>query len=403
MYINRYCRHFLTYGLSLGLVSIWLSCQVPTSKKPTNDTIATQQGVATVETAPTAAAIDTAIQRAFRYLAASQLEDGSWAHYTSKTKDMQVLSEVQHPHIFSTLKILLSLKNTSFEKTSIFEKGIDFIVAEKDTAYNLWSFEGRTYFYSNNPDIARIYQLKEMLKIEPDIDDSSIGLYLTSSRIGLKKEDLEAVKAIYDANKSNNMYRSFLSVYGKKAFKQQYSYANSPSLGANLMALGFLSYYKLDTRTLENAIHAYISQKNYLDIPDYYRFLPVLAQLAAESYDMGALSAMAYVRQFIQQWEDTNPIVDRLLYTELAGYIRAKSLVFQQQKQDMTAVMPYITALLKQQHANGGWIGHAYYEGGYHPEYPEAQRNLFFEYFGSDAETTAFALKALYTYRQLLP
>lgn len=389
MYINRYCRHFLTYGLSLGLVSIWLSCQVPTSKPPNDDTTATPQGVATVETAPTAAAIDTAIQRAFRYLAASQLEDGSWVYYSSLNESFTSIYRPQ-PRLTGTIKITLCLQNSPFNTHLAVKKAVQYIADAKENDSYTWSWDTKRHDWYNT---LKYYNCLQ----EPDIDNTVLGAMTTAGYFKLGQKEYIAIKKTIDAYKEKGMYKTFMAgKYGSKACG--YYYGNDAiSLGLNLDVLGFLDKNQLNSQPLLQSIQQYIAQPRYWEIEPYDKSLFILIDTAADAIAQGSEGAKITLPMLWNSLNHTVPIQLTAMYNiDLAGYLHGGSrLYLLQNTPSKGGLAKAATELLHRQQNNGSWQASRRFLGAV---YPDGKK----EYFGAEAETTAFALKALLCYQSLL-
>ncbi len=349
--------------------------------------------------------IKIAVEKAFAYLQKAQEQDGSWPYFSGKDRALGKRYSRPQPRLGGNIKTLLNLKNTPYEQSDLFRKGLAYVTSLKEDTAHFWAYDGKHHEYSNyHVKINEILTGKpldpnNLPLLEPDTDATSTALILLGEQMELSKRDYESIKQVYDKYLHQGLYRTFLDDYYGERGWWYYDYDRLPSIGVNVVILGFFEKYDLPYRDLMAGIDQYLTNKQYFKRPDYYTSLPILASMALDNVEEGALQSKKYVKRFLRDYERLGMEVGMLVNTELAAYIRAKVYVCQEEGGDCSVVLrEAVKELLDRQNREGYWKAAGAYEAGYFPQL-KGKEYKHHEYYGSEAETTAYAIKALWTYR----
>lgn len=354
--------------------------------------------------------INSSIEAAFNYLKTTQEKDGSWPYYSAKDRAFTKQFSLEQPRIGGNMKLCMALLNTDFAQTATFEKGLNYILDNKQEEAHLWAYDGKKHEYSKDRVKANEVLTGEPLDyenlplLEPDTDGTSVALILLGEKMKLTEKDYQTSKALYDAYlDENGLYKTFLdNYYGEQGWRV-YDYATKPSIGVNLTILGFFDKYKLPSSNLVKAFNQYLTDKNYWKKPDYYTSLPILANMATDNVELGSSQSFVYLERFLTDYEANFKFKNwpKQVTTELAAYIRAKSFWCIKKKEKGALLADAVAELRKRQTVKGGWKAAGMYEAGYFPDV-KGHEWQHHEFYGSPAETTAMSIKALWTYRQML-
>ncbi len=344
--------------------------------------------------------IDSSINAGINYLKKKQKFFGYWDSFFCKDKGFN--KERHHaPPIFPTIVILSNLKESSFDEL-FFKKGLLYILKVKEESLFLWSVFGNVkhqHQYYNEV-------FKPNCFVDPDIQTTVLAIKLLKTFVSFNKDKFNEELLLFEKQKNNiGLYSSYLTNYYKENSCTDYDYRNAPSLGVNLDLLYFFDENNIDMSQLSSAIFAEVDDSSFWASAIYWKSLPVLSLFAANASESGSEIAYSLCKRFIEDFEtscDSFCIIS-LNDVELASYIKATITV---QKVDNTNrldrfLFVLVRELLKRQNEDGSWKAEALYEAGYMQDNKtDEERSESFGYFGSEAETTAIAINALYSFKK---
>jgi hypothetical protein len=358
--------------------------------------------------------LDEFVDKAGAYLAATQESDGSWPYFHAKTSAFT--DPEPHARLFGTMVTLMNLTHTSFEASSSFERGAEFVKRRMTPGF-VWSFYEPGTFGDSS-------------WTEPDADTTALALTLLSGRVDVPPGDLKKVRALYDRNRSDRgLYRTyFAGFHGAKGFVPD---PKALSLGVNLNVLAFFGKYEQPRATLLQGLREATQGERYWEKTPFYRTLPVLAWLASNAVEHGAPEAGELMRRFLADFaasEGSKPDFAEAMNTvDLASLVKARSHACLLERTPCRELDMSVFQLARRRRADGSWEAAPLYTYQFNPVSFEAflERRQFADrrpkggydydveralaapgtitYFdGSPAETTSFALKALSFYRELV-
>jgi len=321
------------------------------------------------------------IERASSFLERTQRADGSWVSY--KARDSLFSEPEEQPSIYPSMIILMALKGTGYSD-GVMAKQCRHYIKINMLDNHLWSLDGKghdfTYKYDRYPCL-----------VEPDSDTTAVGWLLTGN--SLDKEMLPSIAKIYDKYRADDgAFKSYFLglMYGERSCPADYD--NSPSLGSNINILAFFSAFGIETENLLRGIEKMTAEERYWERAVYYKKLPYLAYLASNAAECGTESARSLMETFLRDFEATDAYKTPAEWEtlQLAAYIKARSHLCAISKESPHHLVPLVRELMQRQREDGGFPASPVYEAGY---------GL---YFGSSAETTAIALKAINDVKTLL-
>jgi hypothetical protein len=358
--------------------------------------------------------LDEFVDKAGAYLASAQEADGSWPYFHAKTPTLQ--DPEPHARLFGTAITLMNLTHTSFEASSSFERGADYVKRRMTPGY-VWSFYEPGAFGD-----ASVF--------EPDADTTAVALTVLAGRLTIPPAEMKNLRAVFDRQRTaSGLYRIYFAGFNReKGFVPD---VNVPSIGVNLNVLGFLGKYEQPRASLVQGLRAATEGENYWETTPFYRSLPVLAWLASNAVEHGAPEAGELMRRFLADFAThgaaSPDFAEKLPTLELAAYVKARSHACLLERSPCRELDPSVFQLARRRKADGSWDATPFYSYETNPVAMEAflQRRDFADrrkgggydynvkralaspgtvtYFdGSAAETTSFALKALSFYRELV-
>ncbi len=368
--------------------------------------------------------LDAYVEEAGAFLASTQAEDGSWDYFHSRSPDFA--EPEPHAHLFGTAMVLMNLSHTGFEASQTFARGSQYVKGRMGPRHTWSLYEpgrfGRDHLF------------------EPDSDDTAVALMVLAGRQPISREEAADVRALFDEHRApGGLYRTYFDgFHGEKGFVPD---PNPPSLGVNLNVLGFFGRYELERAGLMESLREAMKQERYWEKSPFYHSLPVLACLASNAVEHGAVDGkellVAILTDCAAQYpggaagaatsETSSVDATKLHNLELAALVKARSHLCLLDAQPCRDLDPLVRELAQRRIVDGSWdpgplydyeVNHdalkAFVEGkgfavrrerggvGYDVERALASPGTARYYDGSRAETTSFALKALVFYRELL-
>ena len=358
--------------------------------------------------------LDVYIDKAGGYLASAQSDDGSWPYFHSLTPDFS--KPEPHANLFGTVITLMNLTHTSFEASTTFKRGTDFVRGRMTEGF-VWSL------YEPG-------QFSDRAWAEPDADDTAVALTVLSGHLPIKPPELRKVRAVFDRYRTGDgLYLTYFDgFHGAKGFVLD---RNVPSLGVNLNVLGFFGKYEMARASLLEGLRSMMKGDRYWEKTPFYHSLAVLAYLASNAVEHGAPEAGELHRKLLADFA-AGPGADasfaeKMPTLELAAYVKARAHACLLDQKPCADLDMSVFNLARRRQADGSWDAAPFYEYDTNPQAMEAfvarrdfkkarkrggvaydvERALaapgtVHYYDGAPAETTSFALKALVFYRELL-
>ncbi len=355
--------------------------------------------------------LDAYIEEAGAFLASTQAEDGSWDYFHSRSPDFA--EPEPHARLFGTAMVLMNLSHTGFEASQTFARGAQYLKGRMGPR-NTWSLYEPGRFGRD-----RLF--------EPDSDDTAVALMVLGGRQPLSREAAAELRALFDEHRApGGLYRTYFDgFHGEKGFVPD---PNPPSLGVNLNVLGFFGKYELERSGLMESLREVMKRERYWEKSPFYHSLPILACLASNAVEHGAVDAKEVLAELLGDLAAPAPGAESKLHNlELAALVKARSHLCLLDAQPCRELDPLVRELAQRRIVDGSWdpgplyeyeVNHdalkAFVEGkgfaiprlrggvAYDVERALASPGTARYYDGSRAETTSFALKALVFYRELL-
>jgi hypothetical protein len=197
----------------------------------------------------------------------------------------------------------------------------------------------------------------------------------------------------------------------------------------NLRVLAFFGRHGLDRASLVEALGRAVRRDRYWEDDPFYRALPSLAYLASNAVEHGAPEAVQLLQRALADFAASagsdESFAGKLGTAELAAYVKARSRLCLLDRSPCRDLDMVVFELSKRRQQNGSWPIAPFYGHDANPEalaafterrdyaLPRERGGVGFDldralaeaahfYYGSSAETTSFALKALVLYRELL-
>lgn len=397
----------INFNYQMLILLVFVALLVSFCTAPKTDNTAQQQ-VPKKTTQISSADIDSSMNRAFRFLARTQQGDGTWIYQSAKDKAFKRILGKKHPPLYGVMNVIVSLQHTPYQKTDTYRKGLKYILENQLNSDPYWTYDGKDHAYSKDKMYIEAYKFdpKNPPLLEPDIGMISLGWMATAANLQISEATRQKVVAELEKykDKETGLYKGFLDDYYGDLGWSWYDYGNEPSIGANIQLLGAFEQRGIDGTALNEAIVKAMQVKDYWKQPDYFRLLSVMADMASNGVMHNCESCKPIMKQLISDFEQEfqNQSYKDLVNTELACYIKAKShLCFLEDQTCKEGLKAAVIELCERQRLDGSWKVAGLYEAGYFPERAKEEQWKYHEFFGSSAETTSIALKALYFYKNL--
>jgi len=362
--------------------------------------------------------IDTAIAAGLRSLERTQNPDGSWSYFRSPRADFGDASEFP-ARVFVTMHVLMTLHETEAGTPAWVGRARRYLLDEMEEG-RFWSVDGRSH---------SMHALvgSEPCWFEPDVEDTALGHLLFAEDLRLTRVDAERLRDDLERYRlPSGLYATYLhEFYGERGCPA-YDNQDAASLGSNLHVLAWLEANGLDATRLVRGLEKEMQADRYWERAVYYRSLPILAHLAANAIEHGARSAIPFLESLLATYDESGPPAAGLSVAELAALVNARSRMCHVIGGDCSSLPGAVDELLGRQEADGGWPAASIYvvdlgrddferliyprvraamlaQSGHAPTLEQALAGaaLGTYHYGSRAESTALAVKALSRYRRV--
>jgi hypothetical protein len=357
--------------------------------------------------------LDIFVDKAAAYLASTQAANGSWPYFRSRTADFG--ETASDPDFLGTMTVLMNLTHTDLEASPMFERGADHLASRRHES-GAWALDAGEAFAPFLP--------------EPDADRTSLALTLLAGRFTVDGGKLEELRSLFAPHRaSDGLYRTFFD--GLRRDHGIVPFRNAPSIGVNLNVLGAFARYGLERAQLAASLARAIHRERYWEDRPFYRSPLFLAYLASNALEQGASEAGELLPRLLSDFAATagqgEDFASKLSSVELAAYVKARSQLCLLERSPCRDLDMSVFELSKRRKQDGSWPTAAFQERDENPEafaafvagrdyaLPRegggvrydvdralAPPGVVHDYFGSPAETTSFALKAMVLYRRLL-
>ena len=308
-----------------------------------------------VATRDQVAAAEAAVMSASRFLSQSQQEDGSWESFRGTADYPEIVPDSR---IFLSSIVLANLRGTRFERSPTAERGRSYLISERSDNL-LFNFDGRAHEYCCGK-----YQ-KTLSALPPDIDDTSLAYLALHGFTPVSAHELTQVVDSYRRfQTAAGTFPTFMIGYyegglvdGLPETPMTLQHDLTPSLGANLNALGFFAAYGVENPRFEEGLRRMVRDGPRAD--PYYSG-PVSASFAANALEAGFSKGLSFLGEILTAVEEESAVEDllRLSTLDLAAYIAAKSSWCANGKKPCLKLLaPLVAELLARQGDDGSWVG----------------------------------------------
>lgn len=274
------------------------------------------------------------------------------------------------------MQILSALKNTSYARHPIVQKGLSYIRHRMLDGY-VWSLWDGT-----EPASSPNYGVPCLL--EPDPDITALGWLLVGEQFG--RSAVHEMQTLYTRFQlPSGLFPSYFVGlrFGKRACPVDYN--NAPSLGVNLKVLGFFGHYGIDSTALVRGIRTLMLEPDYAQKAIYYHGLPLLAYYAFNAYDEGAPEGAVIAAVMLSEFDSSGTALSALDTVQLSAYLWARCRFARYMKRECPTTKEDVALLKARQFEDGSFApAPIYFAGDNH-------------FHGAPSETAAIAIQALET------
>jgi hypothetical protein len=319
--------------------------------------------------APPSATPHDALLRAIRYLAAEQQPDGAWRSFLSRSPDFTKAAE--QPRIFPTIMVLLATHDVADVNPETTLRAMIFLRRQMRDDL-LLAVDGRNHELTHRWDHLPC-------AMPPDADDTALAWVLLAP--AMDRQAAQRVHAVFQKHEGpDGLYPTYFTALDEWTCPADFG--NRPSIGVNVDVLSFMQHYGFDATHLLDGLDDALAVFRYWEGAIYYRSVDVLAFLAAMALDNGAPAAEPLLDRFLS--DHGRAAQDRTTTTalETAAYVAAASERCRRRGTSCEELRGDVDALRLQQRDDGSWAAAPLYHAS-------------LGYYGSPAETTAIAVRAL--------
>jgi hypothetical protein len=310
-----------------------------------------------------------ALLRGIRYLTTEQQTDGAWRSFLSQSPHFTKARE--QPRIFPTIMVLLAIRDIPAVNRKTVLRGMVFLQRQMRDDL-LLAVDGRHHELSNRWDHLPCV-------MPPDADDTALAWVLLEPM--LDRQAVQRVHAVFQRYEGpDGLYPTYFTGFDEEECPPDF--ANQPSIGVNVDVLAFLHHFGFDTTRLVRGLEDALAVHRYWEGAVYYRSVDVLAFLAAMAVAGGAEAAEPFLDRFLDDHERAAQDRPATPALEKAAYLAAASERCRRQGAACEELRGRVDELRRLQRDDGSW-----------PATPLYQASL--GYYGSPAETTAIAVRAL--------
>jgi len=366
----------------------------------------------------TAVRLDTAIAAGLRSLERTQNADGSWSYFRSPRADFRDASEFP-ARAFVTMHVLMTLHDTGAGTPAWLGRARRYLLDEMEERH-FWAVDGRSHTMN-------IRVGSEPCWFEPDVETTVLGNLLLADDLKLTRNDAGRLRDQLERYRfPSGLYGTYLDEFYGERGCPAYDNQDAASLGSNIHVLAWLEASGLDATGLVGGLEKEMQADRYWERAVYYRSLPILAHLASNAVEHGARSAIPLLERLLADYDASGPPAAGLSAAEMAALVNARSQYCRVIGGDCSSLPGIVDELLGRQEADGGWPAASIYvvdltrgdfertiyprvraamlaQSGHAPTLEQALAGapLGTYHYGSRAESTALAVKALSHYRRV--